>query len=74
MRYSQILGKAYQTGEDQVISGQQVPKGYWLVRAKWYKLVQTSQQRAYVLLKEEIQLNMSIRWCACPQTHRTLNL
>ena len=51
-------GKAYQTEEDQVISGQEVPKGYWLVKARWYKLVQTSQ-RAYVLLKEEIELNVN---------------
>ena len=35
-----------------------MPKGYWLVKAKWYKLVQTSQ-RAYVLLKETIQLNVN---------------
>jgi hypothetical protein len=55
---SQILGKAYQTEEDQVIAGQEVPKGYWLVPAQWYKLVQTSQ-RAYVLLKETIQLNVN---------------
>jgi hypothetical protein len=41
-----------------VISGQQVPKGYWLVKAQWYKLVQTSQ-RAYVLLPEIIQLNVN---------------
>ena len=34
----------------QVIAGQQVTKGYWLVKAKFYKLVQTSH-RAYVLLK-----------------------
>jgi len=53
-----ILGKAYQTTEDQVIAGQEVPKGYWLVPAQWYKLVQTSQ-RAYVLLKETIQLNVN---------------
>lgn len=51
-----ILGKAYQTEEDQVIAGQEVPKGYWLVPAQWYNLVQTSQ-RAYVLLQETIQLN-----------------
>ena len=55
---SQILGKAYQTEEDQVIAGQEVPKGYWLVPTQWYKLVQTSQ-RAYVLLKETIQLNVN---------------
>ena len=42
----------------QVIAGQQVPKGYWLVKARFYKLVQTSQ-RAYVLLKEEIELNVN---------------
>jgi hypothetical protein len=54
----QTLGKAYQTTEDQVISGQQVPKGYWLVKAKWYQLVQTSQ-RAYVLRGDEIQLNVN---------------
>ena len=42
----------------QVIAGQQVPKGYWLVKAKFYKLVQTSH-RAYVLLKEEIELNVN---------------
>ena len=41
-----------------MISGQQVPKGYWLVKARWYKLVQTSQ-RAYVLLPEIIQLNVN---------------
>ena len=39
-------------------SGLEVPKGYWLVPAKWYKLVQTSQ-RAYVLLKDEMQLNVN---------------
>ena len=33
-------------------------KGYWLVKAQWYKLVQTSQ-RAYVLLPEIIQLNVN---------------
>ena len=38
--------------------GQEVPKGYWLVKAQWYKLVQTSQ-RAYVLLPEIIQLNVN---------------
>jgi hypothetical protein len=54
----QILDKAYQTTEDQVIAGQEVPKGYWLVKAQWYKLVQTSQ-RAYVLLKETIELNVN---------------
>ena len=42
----------------QVIAGQQVPKGYWLVKAKFYKLVQTSH-RAYVLLKQEIELNVN---------------
>ena len=41
-----------------MIAGQEVPKGYWLVPAQWYKLVQTSQ-RAYVLLKETIQLNVN---------------
>ena len=41
-----------------MIAGQQVPKGYWLVKARFYKLVQTSQ-RAYVLLKEEIELNVN---------------
>ena len=75
---AKLLGKAYQTQEDQVrpspeihqgpwhmlsclwqvIAGQQVPKGYWLVKARFYKLVQTSQ-RAYVLLKEEIELNVN---------------
>ena len=54
----QILAKAYQTEGDLVIAGQQVPKGYWLVKAQWYKLVQTSQ-RAYVLLPEIIQLNVN---------------
>lgn len=53
-----ITGPAYQTTEDQVIAGQEVAKGYWLVPAKWYKLVQTSQ-RAYVLLKDTIQLNVN---------------
>ena len=42
----------------QVIAGQEVPKGYWLVKAKWYKCVQTSQ-RAYALLAEEIDLNVN---------------
>ena len=41
-----------------VIAGQEIPKGYWLVEAQWYKLVQTSQ-RAYVLLKEKIILNVN---------------
>ena len=41
-----------------MITGQEIPKGYWLVPAQWYKLVQTSQ-RAYVLLKETIQLNVN---------------
>ena len=41
-----------------MIAGQEVPKGYWLVPAQWYKLVQTSH-RAYVLLKETIQLNVN---------------
>ena len=41
-----------------MIAGQEVPKGYWLVPAQLYKLVQTSQ-RAYVLLKETIQLNVN---------------
>ena len=41
-----------------MIAGQQVPKGYSLVKAKYYKLVQTSH-RAYVLLKEEIELNVN---------------
>ena len=39
-----ILGKAHQTHEDQVLAGQEIPKGYWLVKAQWYKLVQTSQR------------------------------
>ena len=37
---AQILGEAYQMEEDLVISGQEVPKGYWLVDAQWYNLVQ----------------------------------
>ena len=37
---------------------EEIPKGYWLVEAQWYKLVQTSQ-RAYVLLKEKIILNVN---------------
>ena len=41
-----------------MLDGQEIPKGYWLVPAQWYKLVQTSQ-RAYVLLKETIQLNVN---------------
>ena len=41
-----------------MISGQEVPKGYWLVKARWYKLVQT-RHRAYVLLPEIIQLNVN---------------
>jgi len=49
---------AYQTEEDQVLSGQEIPKGYWLVPVQWYKLVQTSQ-RAYVVLEEQIQLNVN---------------
>ena len=53
-----ILGTAYQAREDMVIAGQEIPKGYWLVEAQWYKLVQTSQ-RAYVLLKEKIILNVN---------------
>jgi len=40
-----------------VIDGQ-VPKGYWLVPAKWYELGQRSQ-RAYVLQKDKIQLNVN---------------
>ena len=36
---TQILGKAYQAEEDVLISGQEIPKGYWLVDAQWYKLV-----------------------------------
>eukprot|EP00966_Prymnesium_polylepis_P092228 2135394-Prymnesium_polylepis.1 len=55
---AKILGKAYQAEEDMVIDGQQIPKGYWLVPAQWYKLVQTSQ-RAYVVLAEKIQLNVN---------------
>ena len=55
---AQILGKAYQVEEDVLISGQEIPKGYWLVDARWYKLVQTSQ-RAYVPLKEKIKLNIN---------------
>eukprot|EP00966_Prymnesium_polylepis_P048204 1116190-Prymnesium_polylepis.1 len=55
---AKILGKAYQADEDMVIDGQQIPKGYWLVPAQWYKLVQTSQ-RAYVVLAEKIQLNVN---------------
>ena len=35
----QIFGKAYQAEEDLLISGQEIPKGYWLVDAQWYKLV-----------------------------------
>ena len=35
----QILGKAYQVEEDELISGQEIPKGYWLVAAQWYELV-----------------------------------
>jgi hypothetical protein len=54
----QVLGKAYQTSEDTVISGQSIPAGYWLVPAKWYKVVQTSQ-RAYVLQPERIELNVN---------------
>ena len=41
-----------------MISGQEVPKGYWLVPAQWFKLVQTSQ-RAYVLQAEKMQLNVN---------------
>ena len=37
---------------------EEIPKGYWLVEAQWYMLVQTSQ-RAYVLLKEKIILNVN---------------
>ena len=55
---AKILGKAYQTEEDMVLDGQEIPKGYWLVPAQWYKLVQTSQ-RAYVVLAEKIQLNVN---------------
>ena len=51
-------GPAYQTENDQVLDGQEIPKGYWLVPAQWYTLVQTSQ-RAYVLKKEKIQLNVN---------------
>ena len=36
---AQILGKAYQAEEDVLISGQEIPKGYWLVDARWYNLV-----------------------------------
>ena len=50
--------QAYQTEEDQVLNGQEIPKGYWLFPAQWYKLVQTSQ-RAYVVLAEKIQLNVN---------------
>ena len=42
----------------QVIAGQQIPKGFWLVPAQWYKLTQTSQ-RAYVVLGPTIQLNVN---------------
>ena len=42
----------------QVIAGQEVPQGYWLVKAKWYKCVQVSH-RAYVLLEEVIDLNVN---------------
>ena len=55
---AKILGKAYQAEEDQVIEGQQIPKGYWLVEAQWFKMVQTSH-RAYVLLKETMKLNVN---------------
>ena len=55
---AKILGKAYQTEEDMVLNGQEIPKGYWLVPAQWYKLVQTSQ-RAYVVLAGKIQLNVN---------------
>ena len=41
-----------------MIAGQEVPKGYWLVKAKWYKLTQTSQ-RAYVLLSQDMELNVN---------------
>mgnify|MGYP004274804439 CR=1 FL=1 len=41
-----------------VIMGQEIPKGYWLVDAQWYKMVQTSH-RAYVLLPEKIKLNVN---------------
>lgn len=41
-----------------MISGQSIPAGYWLVPAKWYKVVQTSQ-RAYVLQPERIELNVN---------------
>ena len=43
---AQILGKAYQAEEDVLISGQEIPKGYWLVEAQWYKLVSHLTSRA----------------------------
>jgi hypothetical protein len=42
----------------QVVNGQQIPAGYWLVDAKWYSCVQRSH-RAYVLLPEVIKLNVN---------------
>ena len=54
----QILGPAYQAPKDIIIAGQQIPKDFWLVPAKFYELVQTSQ-RGYELLTEQIELNVN---------------